>query len=128
MKIVALISRLLLALIFVTFGLNGFIHFLPDGPAPTGLAGQFMGALMAPHYLAFVFAIQLVCGILFLINRFVPFALTAIAPVIVNILLFHALMNPSGILPGAVAAILWFIVAYRARFAFAGLFQSRIQG
>jgi putative oxidoreductase len=128
MKIAALISRLLLALTFLTFGLNGFLHFLPQGPMPTGLAGQFMSVLTSSHYLAFVFAIQLVCGILFLVNRYVPLALAAIAPVIVNILLFHALMNPSGILPGTLAALFWCVLAYHARSAFEGLFQKRIEG
>ena len=50
MKIVLLIARLLLGLIFVVFGLNGFLNFLSMGPMPTGLAGQFIGALFLSHY------------------------------------------------------------------------------
>src|SRR5260370_30784374 len=50
MKIVTLIARLLLGLIFVVFGLNGFLNFLSMGPMPSGLAGQFFGALLLLHY------------------------------------------------------------------------------
>jgi uncharacterized membrane protein YphA (DoxX/SURF4 family) len=124
MKIVTLIARILLGLVFVVFGLNGFLHFLP-APPPPGTAGQFVGALAATHYIHFIFAIQLVTGILFLVNRFVPLALTLIAPVIVNILLFHIFMAPASIAPGALTAVCWFILFARHRTAFAGIFEAR---
>src|ERR1700678_1054865 len=109
MKIVTLIARILLGLTFVVFGLNGFLHFLP-APPPPGVAGQFVGALAATHYLHFIFAIQLIAGILFLVNRFMPLALTLIAPVIVNILLFHGFMAPAGIGPGVLVTLFWIVV------------------
>lgn len=87
------------------------------------LAGQFVGVLVASHYVAPVFFLQLACGILFLINRYVPLALTLVGPVIVNILLFHLTMNPSGIVPGLIATVCWFVVFYSVRSAFAGIFQ-----
>jgi len=122
MKVAATIARVLLGLMFTVFGLNGFLHFLPMQPMP-GLAGQFMGALFASHYSVVVFLVQLVSGILLLVNRFVPLALTLIAPVIVNILVFHATMAPSGIVPGLITAICWFIVFYWERRAFEGLWR-----
>jgi uncharacterized membrane protein YphA (DoxX/SURF4 family) len=128
MKTTALIARVLLGVLFLVFGLNGLFPFLPQGPAPTGVAGQFLGALTASHYLAFVFLVQLVCGVLFLVGRYVPLALVLIAPVIVNILLFHSLMNPGGIVPGAIATLLWLVVACRERSAFAGILRSKVQG
>jgi putative oxidoreductase len=109
MKILTTISRFLLALIFLVFGLNGFLHFIPM-PSPTGVAGQFMGAMFVTKYLVFVFAIQLIGGVLLLINRFVPLGLTLLAPVIVNILLFHSLMALSGLGIALFVAILWGIV------------------
>ena len=51
MRIVVLIARLLLGLIFLVFGLNGFLNVLNMGPLPTGLAGQFISALLLSHYL-----------------------------------------------------------------------------
>jgi len=85
MKIAALIARLLLGLIFVVFGLNGFLNFLSMGPMPTGVAGQFIGALFQSHYLHAVAAVQVVGGLLLLVNRFVPLALVLLGAVIANI-------------------------------------------
>jgi hypothetical protein len=87
------------------------------------LASRFYEVLVASHYTVPIFLIQLGCGLLFLVNRYIPLALTLIGPVIVNILLLHILMAPSGIVPGAIATICWFIVFARYRPAFAGIFQ-----
>jgi putative oxidoreductase len=125
MKIVATIARLLLSLIFVVFGLNGFLNFIPM-PPPTGIAGQFVGALFLSHYLFVIMLIQIVGGILLLANRFVPLGLTLLGPVIVNIFFFHAFMNPSGLPRAAVVIILWLLVAYSVRSAFAGVLQQRV--
>ena len=86
MKIVALIARILLGLIFFVFGLNGFLNFIPMGPLPSGLAGEFMTVLFQSHYVLFVSAVQLAGGVLLLVNRYVPLALVLLGPVIVNIL------------------------------------------
>src|SRR5712671_7638178 len=96
MKILTHISRFLLGFIFLVFGLNGFLHFIPM-PPPSGVAGQFLGSMFVTKYLLFVFAIQLIGGALLLVNRYVPIALTILGPIIVNILLFHSLMNPEGL-------------------------------
>lgn len=96
MKIVVLIVRLLLGLEFFVFGLNFFLHFL-KAPIPGGLAGQFFQALSQSHYVLAIGAVQAVCGALLLINRYVPLALTIFGPVIVNILLYHVLLNHEGI-------------------------------
>ena len=126
MKILANISRFLLALIFTIFGLNGFLHFIPM-PPPTGVAAQFMGAMFVSKYLLFVFTIQLIAGVLLFSNRYVPLALTLLAPVIVNILLFHVLMNPAGLGLAIFVAILWGVVFASVRSAFAGIFQARVE-
>jgi putative oxidoreductase len=124
MKTFVLISRLLLGLLFTVFGLNGFLHFIP-APMPTGLAGQYMGALFVSHYLAVIFALQLVAGVLLLANRFVRVALVILAPILVNIALFHACMAPAGFAPAVIAIALWSVVFYRERAAFAPLLAAR---
>jgi hypothetical protein len=126
MKIVSTIARYLLGLMFTIFGLNGFLHFIPMMPMPP-LASQFMSVLAASHYMVPVFLLQIISGLLFLLNRYVPLALTLIAPVIVNILLFHVLMNPSGIVPGVIATVCWLVVFYSVRQAFAGIFRQQAQ-
>jgi len=125
MKFVSLVSRLLLGLIFLFFGSNLFLNFL-HAPMPTGTMGQFSGALFASHYIYAVGLFQVVPAILLLINRYVPLALALLAPVIVNICLVHILMAPSGLPVAALVVILWFLVAYRVRTAFVGLFQKRV--
>ncbi len=109
MKTSVLIARVLLGLLFLVFGLNGFLHFIPS-PPPSGLAGQFIGAMFVSHYLNVVFALQIVAGALLLANRFVPAALIILAPLLVNIALFHAFMAPVGYAPAVIAIILWFVV------------------
>jgi len=125
MKITIVIARFLLGLIFLVFGLNGFLHFIPS-TLPSGMAGQFVGALAASNYLVVVFLLQLVSAILLLVNRHVPLALTLLAPIIVNILLFHILMAPSGLILAIVVTVLWIVVFLSVRSAFAGLFQQRV--
>src|SRR5438132_13575270 len=125
MKIVVLIACFLLGLIFVVFGLNGFLNFLSMGPMPTGLAGQFVGALALSHYYWVVAALQIAGGALLLANRFVPLALVLLGPVIVIIICYHVLLNPSGAVPAAVATVLCLIVLSRTRQNFSGLFVLR---
>jgi len=125
MKIVTLIARILLGLVFVVFGLNGFLNFLNMGPMPTGLAGQFFGALVLSHYFWVVAALQIAGGALLLANRFVPLALVLLGPVIVNIICYHVFLNPSGAVPAVVVAVLWLIVFYSKRQYFSGIFVQR---
>lgn len=126
MKTVALVCRLLLGVAFTVFGLNGFFHFLPQPPPPP-VGGQYLGLLSATHYLVPVFALQLVGGLLLLSGLFVPLALAMLGPVIVNILLYHTLMDPKGIPPGLVVLVLWLVVFYNVRGAFAGLSARKVE-
>jgi putative oxidoreductase len=125
MKILTLIARLLLGLIVLVFGLNGFLNFLSMGSMPSGLAGQFVGALVLSHYFWVVAALQIAGGALLLVNRFVPLGLVLLGPVIVNIILYHAFLNPSGVAPAIVVTILWLIVFYAHRQYFSGIFVQR---
>jgi hypothetical protein len=126
MKIVSTIARYLLGLMFLVFGANMFFQFM-SGKMPPGLAGQFSAVLFAAHYFYVVGAIMVVSGILFLVNRFVGLGLTLLGPVLFNILLFHILMNPSGIGPGAFATLLWALVAWQHRVVFEKLFAARLE-
>ena len=126
MKTVSAIARYLAGSIFLVFGLNGFLHFIPL-PPPDGVAGQFMGALFASHYLTLIFGVQVIAAVLLLANRFVPLALAILAPVIVNILAFHVFMAPSGLPLALFVAVLWTLIFVDVRTAFAPLVQPRLQ-
>jgi len=124
MKIVTLIARLLLGLVFFVFGLNAFLHFLP-AVLPSGLAGQFVNVLIQSHYVLFVGAVQVAGGALLLVNRYVPLALTLIGPVIVNILLYHLLLSHAGAGIAIVVAIFWGLLVFRHWQYFSSLFLQR---
>ena len=126
MKTTSTIARYLAGVIFLVFGLNGFLHFIPL-PPPSGVAGQFMGALYVSHYLWVIFGFQVIAAVLLLLNRYVPLAVAVLAPVIVNILAFHALMAQSGLPLALFVTVLWALIFVDVRPAFAGLFQARLQ-
>jgi putative oxidoreductase len=124
MKIVAAIARVLLGLLFVFSGLNILFQFLPAPPPLTGPAGDFVKALMVSHYIYVVGMLQVLGGALLLIGRFVPLGLTLLGPVIVNILLFHLLLEPKGIPIAVSVSVLALIVLWYHRGSFAGLLKS----
>jgi hypothetical protein len=125
MKVVTLIARFLLVLTFGVFGLNGFLHFIKAAPPSSDLARQFVGVIFASHYFVLIFSVQVIGGLLFLSRRTVPLGLVMIAPVLVNILTFHILMDPAGIIPGAVMTVCWFVVFWHYRRAFDGILSFK---
>jgi len=127
MKYTFVIARVLLGLVFTVFGLNAFLHFIPNPPVP-GLAGQFMGALLGSHYYVIAFGTEVLGGVLLLSNRFVPLALTLLGPVIVNILSFHMFLDSENMAPAIVVTVLWFVAFWQVRSSFAGLFVAKNAG
>src|SRR4029077_15957051 len=125
MKIAVIISRVLLGLVFTIFGLNGFLQFIPITRMPTGAALQFVTVLMQSHWGLFVRALQLIAGVLLLIGLYVPLALAILGPVIVNILLYHLLLDHFGGSIAAVVALLWVFLFWRYRQNFASIFVRK---
>ena len=123
MKKVVLIARILLGLIFLVFGLNGLLHFLKMPPM-TGDAGLFVGVMAQHGYMSFVAVLQVIGGVLLLVGRYVPLGLVLLSPIIVNVLLFHALLAPEGIVPGLLTAILDLFLLWAYRLSFRGLFDA----
>jgi hypothetical protein len=124
MKIAVIIARVLMGLIFVFFGMNGFLQFV-KAPMPTGLAGEFLTVLFQSHYVLFICVVQIVGGLLLLVNRYVPLALTLLRPMVVNIILYHLLLNPTAAQLAVVVTICWFFLFYRYRQNFSGLFVQK---
>jgi uncharacterized membrane protein YphA (DoxX/SURF4 family) len=122
MKTLIIIARSLLGLIFVVFGLNAFLHFIPM-PPPQGLAGDFMKALFMSHYFYVVAVLQIAGGALCLLGRFVPLGLTLLGPVIVNILLFHIFLEPSGLPLAILVGALALFLLWADRSAFGGVIK-----
>jgi len=123
MKIATVVARVLLGLVFVIFGLNIFLHFIPMA-LPEGAAGDFSKALFVSHYLWVVGALQIAGGALLLSGRFVPLGLTLLGPVIVNILCFHIFLAQSGLPLAIVVLVLALLLLWSYRENFAGLSRS----
>ena len=123
MKILTIIARVLLGLIFVFFGSNGFLHFLPMPPLPQGVAGEYLHAFFASGYVYVISGFQVIGGLLLLIGRFVPLGLTILCAIIVNIWAFHLLMAPEGLPPAVVVTILELFLVWSYRDRFAGILR-----
>ncbi len=123
-SLTVIILRSLLGLVFLIFGLNFFLHFIPN-PAEPPAAADFLGALFRTGYfLPLLGATQVVGGVLLLTGMMVPFALVLLAPVIVHILMFHLFLAPAGLPVAVVVVALEVILAWMHRDAFAPLFSS----
>src|SRR3954468_6782722 len=126
MRIAAMICRILLGLMFVVFGMNGFLNFMKPPAPPPPLVADYMSIMMIKsHYFWLVSGCQVLGGLLLLINRYVALGLVILAAILVNILAFHLALDPGGIIPGIVCCILWAVVAWSARRNLAGLFEPR---
>jgi putative oxidoreductase len=124
MKITSIIARYLLGLIFIVFGLNGFLNFIPQPPPTNPLEIHFFIAISSSHFAAFFFAVQLLGGLLLLSGFFVPLALTLLAAELYNILAFHLTFAPASIAPALVASVLWVLVFLQYRDSFRGILAA----
>lgn len=123
MKILTIIARVLLGLLFVVFGSNGFLHFIPM-PQMSGPAGEFIGSMHSTGYLRVIAALQVVGGALLLIGRFVPLGLLLLGPVIVNIALYHIFMDRAGLGMAVCISVFSLFLLWRYRSSFAGIMHA----
>lgn len=125
MKLVSVIARYLLGLMFTVFGLNGFLNFIHQPPPANPLALQFFAAVSGSHFAAFFFAVQLIGGLLLLSGYFIPLALILLAAELYNILAFHLTLAPESIAPALVACVLWVLVFLQYRGSFSGVLAAK---
>lgn len=121
-----LAARILLGLVFFVFGLNFFLHFIPQPPMPEA-AGAFAGAMFATGYLFVLLkVVEVASGLLLLSGRFVPLALALLAPIVVNIVLFHAFLAPAGIAVPLLVLALELFLAWSYRSAYRPMLAARV--
>jgi uncharacterized membrane protein YphA (DoxX/SURF4 family) len=123
------VARVFLGLIFFVFGLNGFLHFIPN---PTEVlpdrASAFLGGLMGTGYLfPLLKGVEVIAGFMLLSNRFVPLALALLAPIIVNIVAFHTLLVPSGVAIALVVLVLEVFLAWSYREVYRPMLAARVR-
>ena len=122
MKIASLVARILIGLVFTFFGI--FTFFMGPPPPLPGVAGDLNAAFYHSHWNLVVAFAQLVAGVLLLINRYVPVALIILAGFLYNSLAFHSLALPAVLPLPITVLVLWFLVAWPYRSAFATLFNT----
>jgi uncharacterized membrane protein YphA (DoxX/SURF4 family) len=116
----------LLALLFLLFGLNGFFNFIPQPKeVPQNLVTIGM-ALKQAGFMDVVSGVEVLVAVLFLINRFVPLALALLAPILVAILTFHIYTSPSMIVPGVVCTLLELYLAWSYRKVFCPMLAAKV--
>lgn len=122
MKIAILVVRILLGLAFFAGGLNHIIN-AHTMPMP-GDAGVYINLLITTKYMTIVGLLELIGGLLLLVGRFVPLALTILAPIIVNIVLFAVCISHQGLWVGLVCTVLEVFLIWVYRLSFRGLFDA----
>jgi len=109
---VTMALRIVLGLILIVFGANKFLNFMPMPELSEG-AADFMGALGKTGYMfPLIGAIEVIAGLLLIFNKWVPFALVVLAPLAVNMLLFHLKFDLAGIGGAAVVSLLTVVLIY----------------
>jgi len=126
MKIAVVIARVLLGLVFLVSGLNIYFPFIPQQAIP-GDAGAMAGLMFQHGWFTFFGILYIVAGVLLLVGRYVPLGLLLLAPILVNILLFHITLAPAGIGPGLVCTVLEIFLIYAYWPAFASILHSHAE-
>ena len=124
MEKITLVSRILLGLIFVIFGLNGFINFLPA--FSMSIEGvNFMSALMQTGYLLpLIYFLLIVCGALLLLGMYLPLSVLLLLPIVVNIILFHVFLSMEGIIIAMIILVLEVILVISYKELYLTLFNK----
>ena len=119
-----LVARILLGLIFVVFGLNGFLLFITP-PEHTPVGNAFINLLVTTGFMYVEKSFEMIGGALLLLDLYVPLGLVVLAPIVVSILLFHLLMERNTLIVGVVPFLFWVILAWAYRQQFAPLLVRR---
>jgi uncharacterized membrane protein YphA (DoxX/SURF4 family) len=121
-----IIVRILLGLVFLVFGLNGFLNFIPAPKDMPQAIMNVMGGLMQAGYMSVVSGAEVLIAVMLLTNRFVPLALALLAPIIVGILTFHIAMQPATIGPGIAVLLMEIYLAWAYRSAFRPMLRAKV--
>ena len=125
MQKASVVARVVLGLIFAVFAANYFLHLF-ELPPPNEQGGAFMGALMGTGYVFPVIkVVELVAGVLLIVGVLVPLSLTLLAPIVVNIVLFHLILDPGGMPLGILILVLELFLAWAYRESFRGVLELR---
>ena len=111
-----LIARVLLGLIFFVFGIAGLFNLLPPPEnIPENMMAFMTGLMATKYFFPLLKGTEAICGALLLSGAFVPLALVVLAPIVLNIFLVHAFMQPSGLPMAILVGLLEIYLAFFAK-------------
>ena len=120
---ILLIVQIIVGVLLIIFGLNKFLHFMPDSPVSVEM-GMFMGALAKTGYMfILVGAIQFLAGLAFVLNKYVPFMSIIIVPVMLNAVLAHLFLDFGGIGASAVILFLIAVIMFKNKESYLSVFK-----
>jgi uncharacterized membrane protein YphA (DoxX/SURF4 family) len=115
-----------LGFIFLAFGLNGFVHFIPQMKMPNPALELFVGLAATGYMLPLLFTTQALAGALLIVGLYVPLALALLAPVIVNIFLFHVFLARDGLPVAIIVVAIEVFLVWAYRDSFAPMLRARV--
>jgi putative oxidoreductase len=122
----ALIARFLLGFLYLVFGLDYFLHFIPYQPLHIGKPGALVAGLKGTGYIyPMMKIIQIMGGLSLLLNRYAPFSAVVLFPISLNVLLFHTILVPSGWLMGVTLMVPNVFLGYAYRKYYQGMFTAK---
>ena len=107
-----MILRILLGVFVLVFGLNKFLNFLPAPEGMSEAAGAYFGALMSAKVISLVAIVEIVAGLALIFNKYGALLAIILMSVSVNIVLFHATLDPGNSVPGVVVLVLNIVALY----------------
>lgn len=126
MKYVTIVSRVLLGFLYLVFGLDYFLHFIPYQPLHTGSAAALKEGLIGTGYIyPMMKTMQVIGGLGLMVNRYAPFFAVLLFPISLNVFLFHTILVPSGWLMGALLLVPNLLLGYAYRKNYAGMFLKK---
>jgi len=120
---IELVLRILFALSLLVFGLNKFLYFIPNS-AMDGTAAELMNIYVDSGFMKMIGGLEILAGIGFIFNKYVPLALTIMIAIIFNAVVFHMLHDMAGIAPALVSLILLLLLAYYNKSRFTNLLSA----
>ena len=125
MSKLVMVARILLGLVFTVFGLNGFFTFLPPPELPEAAVPFMTGLASTGYFFPLLKLVEVVAGVCLLAGLFVPLALILLAPIVINIAMFHFLLAPGEWWMGVLLVALEICVAWGYWGSFKGVLEMR---
>ena len=112
-----IVARFFLGIVFLVAGINGYVYLFGLEPF-VATSPEAMQLFQFDYLLVVEKSLEIICGILLLVNRYVPLALAILAPLVANIFLLHVFVDHSLLALAIVMVIAYGYLLYHYRMKF----------